>query len=379
VNCIARVHHVRRLAAVSAALGLLSPLTTPGLRAQTATRIPLCAGLTMVGAVSEPAGDYEPILVVERIDDRAVHAKYSNNALVGGIIRHMTVLRTVLKADLISATTLVHWFTPQAPVTMPGTTGFSTSAAVLRALKTKGTAALALVDRGYSALPADRTVRPNLYDHQITYPMQRIGTTPITVPVTVNGTKVDLPAIRVRGEYLGDTAEFHFLDDESNPLALRFQFTPFGSTAPDTVSHTVKISHRCPATAGNPAFASAIEKALAETGRVDVYDIYFDFNSDRIREESAPTLREIGEVLRRHPDWTLAIEGHTDSIGSDADNLQLSRRRASAVKNALVSGHGIGASRLSTNGHGESRPRDRNDTLEGRARNRRVELVRAKR
>ena len=101
-----------------------------------------------------------------------------------------------------------------------------------------------------------------------------------------------------------------------------------------------------------------------------------DFNSDRIREESKPTLQEIAELLRKHVDWDLAIEGHTDSIGSDAANLDLSRRRAAAVKNVLTSNHGIDASRLSTGGHGEARPRDRNDTLEGRARNRRVELVR---
>ena len=140
----------------------------------------------------------------------------------------------------------------------------------------------------------------------------------------------------------------------------------------------VNIAYRCnpDATASTPPpGATRLEQALIETGRADVYDIYFDFNSDRLREESAPTLIEIAELLRRHPDWTLGIEGHTDSIASEAYNLDLSRRRAAAVKQALTGTQGIAAARLSTSGAGEWRPQDRNDTLEGRARNRRVELV----
>ena len=70
------------------------------------------------------------------------------------------------------------------------------------------------------------------------------------------------------------------------------------------------------------------------------------------------------------------MEGHTDSLGGDAPNLDLSRRRAAAVKQALASGYGIDAGRLQTAGFGASRPKESNDTLEGRARNRRVELVR---
>ena len=107
-----------------------------------------------------------------------------------------------------------------------------------------------------------------------------------------------------------------------------------------------------------------------------MYDIYFDFNSDRIREESEPTLQEIAAVLARHPAWKLGIEGHTDSIASDRFNLELSQRRAAAVRTALTGRFGIDGGRLTTAGYGESRPKDRNDTPEGRARNRRVELVR---
>jgi outer membrane protein OmpA-like peptidoglycan-associated protein len=72
----------------------------------------------------------------------------------------------------------------------------------------------------------------------------------------------------------------------------------------------------------------------------------------------------------------LAINGHTDNVGGDQSNLNLSRRRAAAVKDALVTRHGIAADRLTTAGMGRSQPKDTNETLEGRAQNRRVELVR---
>ncbi len=121
---------------------------------------------------------------------------------------------------------------------------------------------------------------------------------------------------------------------------------------------------------------SRLEQALATTGKVDVYSIYFSFNSDVIREESEPTLKELEDIMRRHPDWKLAVNGHTDGIGTDQYNLDLSRRRAAAVKTALVTKHGIDAARFTTSGFGKSQPKDTNDTLEGRARNRRVELVR---
>jgi outer membrane protein OmpA-like peptidoglycan-associated protein len=196
------------------------------------------------------------------------------------------------------------------------------------------------------------------------------------VPVTVNGARVDLPVVHAVGRNLGDRAEFFFLDDERNPLTLKYVFGA-GTQGDDTGRlQVVRISYACRATTTTPALESRLEQALRDQGRADVYDIYFEFNSDRIRDESQATLLEIAGVLRRHPDWKLGIEGHTDSVASDTYNLDLSRRRADAVKTALTTGYAVDRLRLTTAGYGESRPKDRNDTLEGRARNRRVELVR---
>ena len=119
-----------------------------------------------------------------------------------------------------------------------------------------------------------------------------------------------------------------------------------------------------------------LERRLDGEQHVDVYGIYFDVNSDRLRTESDPVLRELADALQRNPQWQVTINGHTDAIGSVESNMDLSRRRGEAVRVALVERYGIAAGRLSTHGYGATVPKDTNDTPEGRARNRRVELVR---
>ena len=115
---------------------------------------------------------------------------------------------------------------------------------------------------------------------------------------------------------------------------------------------------------------------LTRDGRVTTRGILFDVDSDVIQPESAPTLEEIGTTLQEHPDLRISIEGHTDSDGDEASNLDLSERRAEAVRARLIQEYGIDASRLESAGYGESRPVAPNDTPEGKQQNRRVELVR---
>lgn len=114
---------------------------------------------------------------------------------------------------------------------------------------------------------------------------------------------------------------------------------------------------------------------LSANGRVATQGIYFDSGSDRLRPESTPTLSEIGEMLKAHNDLRLRIEGHTDNVGEADYNLDLSSRRAAAVKAYLVETYGIDGARLETEGFGETKPVDTNDSPEGRQNNRRVELV----
>jgi OOP family OmpA-OmpF porin len=115
--------------------------------------------------------------------------------------------------------------------------------------------------------------------------------------------------------------------------------------------------------------------ALTEKGRVATQGILFDIGSDRIRPESTPTLKEIGQMLTEHADLKLTIEGHTDNVGSAQANHDLSHKRAGAVKAYLVTTYRVDESRLTSTGFGDKKPVAKNDTPEGRQQNRRVELV----
>ena len=121
--------------------------------------------------------------------------------------------------------------------------------------------------------------------------------------------------------------------------------------------------------------ASAMEQAIADTGKIALYGILFDFDKDTLKPESKPTLDEIAKLLGAKPDLKLKIVGHTDNQGAADYNMDLSRRRAANVAAALVGDYGIDAGRLSSEGAGLTQPVASNDTEEGRAKNRRVELV----
>jgi outer membrane protein OmpA-like peptidoglycan-associated protein len=111
-----------------------------------------------------------------------------------------------------------------------------------------------------------------------------------------------------------------------------------------------------------------------DTLRLDLEsEITFDFDSARIKGEFLPTLDRISDVLTRYPNTVVHVVGHTDSMGSEDYNQGLSERRAAAVARELMA-NGVRADRLRTQGMGERQPRASNDTAQGRAANRRVEL-----
>lgn len=114
---------------------------------------------------------------------------------------------------------------------------------------------------------------------------------------------------------------------------------------------------------------------LITEGKLVTYGIYFDVNSDKIKPESFGTLKGIAAVLNENPAVKVKIFGHTDSDGNDAANLDLSKRRAASVKNELSKNFAIDASRMETDGKGESEPVAPNDNLTNKALNRRVEFI----
>ncbi len=114
------------------------------------------------------------------------------------------------------------------------------------------------------------------------------------------------------------------------------------------------------------------EPEPAEPVRVEL-DVKFDFDKSVVKEESYSDIKNLADFMKQYPQTTTVVEGHTDSIGTDAYNQGLSERRANAVRDVLVNQYGVGGERVNAVGYGESQPVADNATDAGRAINRRVE------
>ena len=110
----------------------------------------------------------------------------------------------------------------------------------------------------------------------------------------------------------------------------------------------------------------------AEAVRVEL-DVKFDFDKAQVKQESYGDIKALADFMKQYPQTSTVVEGHTDSVGSDAYNQGLSERRASAVRDVLVNQYGVESGRVQAVGYGESRPVADNATADGRAINRRVE------
>ena len=336
----------------------VGPLAGQAPHATGAPQVPLREGLTIVEAYRNTRGDYEAIMTIARVDATSITVAASSDEATDTCRaaqpgrRGSMGLRTVLREDLENGHELRHEFAACAsePEIHRGSTAIVVSASVLRELNAKG----------QTNLRADTTVAG-----MVSGVLTRIERGTVPIRVIVNDAPVELAAVHTRWQSNVGAREYWILDDTANPLLLR------GTYHGNPILEVVKLSYPM----DGAGTATRIERALAREGRAAVYGIYFDFGSDRIKDESDRVLAEIARVLQQNPSWSLAVEGHTDNIGGDASNIDLSKRRAAAVKQALVARYRIDGQRLQTNGYGASRPKDTHDTIEGRARNRRVELV----
>ena len=344
--------------------------------------VPLLPGLTIVTALSDREGDYESIKTVEAVTADAVKLAYSADVPgtgPGGKTRKVNTRRIVRREDLRTAHEYMQTFSPSAPETIAGTTAVGASAAVLNELKTKGRTLFAFQTPGRQA-SADKILAAltgsgakdakSLQDlgkqldaSKASGTLERVEPAAVPFPVILNGKRTTVPAIHARGTFDDIHADFYFLDDPDNPIALKW-----ATGAATGALQVTQISW--------PAQAPQIEEALKDSGRAEVHGIYFDFASATIRPESEPVLKEIADAMAKNPSWRLSVEGHTDNVGGDAGNVELSKRRAAAVRDALAARFHVDASKLTAAGFGATRPKESNDTAEGRARNRRVELVR---
>jgi OOP family OmpA-OmpF porin len=344
------------------ALALIVPMAAAAesQRPAAALRVPLCEGLTVVTAISDAQGDFESIKRVVHIDSATVRLRYSAEVRRPGYeVERASIARTIRREDLENAHDYQGYFYLGAPEVYPGSTAIGVSAGVLKDLETTGHAQLRIPSTGM----------PGAADTTLAGTLTRVEPGTVPFKVLLNDEAVEVPTVHARGTLGEAAADFWILDDPANPLALRWSI---GARRQNL--QVIKLSY--PVTTTTAARETTkIERDLSSAGRTVVYGIYFDFASDRIKDESDSVLAMIGAVLEKNPAWSLAVEGHTDSIGGEAANLDLSKRRAAAVKQALVTRFQVNAKRLQASGYGASRPNDTNDTLEGRARNRRVELV----
>ncbi|MEO5894336.1 MAG: OmpA family protein [Vicinamibacterales bacterium] len=323
------------------------------------TRIPLIPGLTITAAIVHATGDSEAMLTITSVTPEAYRmtfsAEFPDDAGAG--IRSVDVVRNVPMQDQRLARTMRNWYGPGDPETFPGTTPFF-SGEIVNDLRREGRAALTLLVATSAATLGQTEVQA------LSGTVERSEPTPVGVPLLVNGRVVEVATIHATAKVAGGTitrsADLYVLDDPENPIIVRWRDESRNS-------RILKIDF---------PVAARVEQELTQQRTVDIYGIYFSFGSAAIRTESEPTLTEIADALRRHPDWRLQIDGHTDGIGNADRNLELSRQRSAAVREALIARFGIAADRLSATGRGESSPKASNDTSEGRGQNRRVELTR---
>jgi len=332
------------------------------------TSIPLQIGLTIVTAGESPDGDLESIKRVTLLDSRGMTFSFDSKT------RYSTIdaVRTTRSNDLDRS----HSFFPdfcsggppkyyakdETPVQgdHPGTTTLEISRGAFKALNSTGATSMTFFPSTFCMGMAEPA------------PVVKIGEG--GVPIILDDRPIAVAAVHLHGgqpECLRTPAPIRFgcfdlwvLDDPDDPLVLRFVID-------DEEMQVIKVSQ------GGPQIASTLASMLEVKKPADVYGIYFDFNQASIRPQSAPALAAIAKLLLQHPDWRLQINGHTDLIGSGAYNLVLSRRRAESVKAVLASKYHINPKRLATGGFGATQPKASNATLEGRALNRRVELIRS--
>ena len=323
-------------------------------RAAAAASIPLKPGLTLVNIWTNKAlggRDVEVLTHVQSVDDNTVSVQAARTEPGS-----QASTRTLCIADLIDARQYETSFGTGKPDTIAGATMFSMPQSVFGDWKAARPAQLTYFEA--SQFNGGRyTVGSNQAGQ-----LNRAEPDDVPYSAIVNGERKDLPAIHVKGQ-LGDMAtEAYVLDDPADPITLSWEMRQWNFHV-----RYMKIDF---------PVEKKIEQQIAQTGCAAVYGIYFDFDSAKLRPESGPALKEVASALDNNPNWKVKIEGHTDNVGGDAYNQTLSARRADSVRGTLVEQYHVTTDRLTSAGFGASQPKATNDTPEGRALNRRVEVCR---
>jgi outer membrane protein OmpA-like peptidoglycan-associated protein len=296
--------------------------------------------------------DAESWMTFAKVGKEAFDINYSSS-------RGMRAVRRIYAADRMNARTLILGYNSKFPLVIRDTTTLGTSAAVLDELRSTGRAAAALAyDDQLNTMQGEFT----LVDAKAKF------------PIHLQDKVVNVPAVIVQGRFQDRVKQaagtFTFLNNKNNPMLLEYGIKFSGEKVPR--------SERFVRVTPGAAEKASMEQALATVGSFRTYGIHFDFDKATIRSESGRLIREMALTMKNNPLWTLRITGHTDSIGNAGYNQKLSKARANSLKAALVK-LGVQPSRLEIAGAGASDPVASNKSLQGRALNRRVELLRTDR
>jgi outer membrane protein OmpA-like peptidoglycan-associated protein len=333
-------------------------------------QIPLVKGMVIVTVVQKPNGDEEQIATIS--DATPAYVEYSVNfrSIINGKQASDLRMRRVRREDMASSNKQNLVFQAGDAVTFPGSS-MGLSKASFMQLKTTGKVALVI---GTVARYGEQENMPALLDitsgrKYFRGTLARMSNATVPVTVKINGKPTVIQTIHAKGVFTvaGDSVEIEawVADNAENPVGLR-------NRQGRSVFQTIRIDYP----AAKPQ-VSVLQQSLASGAcRAELNGIYFDFAKATLLPQSAPALRAVADLMTKNPGWNLRVEGHTDNIGSASYNLDLSKRRAAAVSNALTMQYKLQADRLNSSGFGATKPVAKNDTLEGRAANRRVELAR---
>jgi len=334
----------------------------------TGSLVPVAQGLSIVSALHFPDGDRENQVVLSGVAPEGVTYTWRFDQHGGNGPRQGEISRFVSANDLASAPRLNAVFQGQGQQETPGYTAITISRATYRQVVAAGKATYAMTNLEDAMHDVAGGAAGGLLSSRLTYRGQLTSVSPSidSVPVMLAGRRTKLPARHLHGAFAFQdqplAADLWVLADTAHPLILK---TAIGND----VFQTIRIDFPTPP-------VKREESELERNCRMELPGVYFAFNSAELDPASEPALTGVATLLQHHSDWTFTIEGHTDSIGTAASNAKLSTARAEAVRSDLVARHGVAATRLTAVGFGATRPRESNATIEGRARNRRVELAR---
>lgn len=341
-----------------ALLALAVTALAPGRIGAQTVQVPFASGQQLTWSISFPnEPDFEAVLTVLSSDTAAAKVRWAWNR--GADRRWKEWERPLSVRERQRARSAYLYAHEGGRNEYRGTTPAMISVAILNEVKAKGTTDVVWLYPQVSSRPFRGT-------------LERVGSGTEPFSVLMDGQPATLQGIRLHAKLRGDFAfesDVLVLDDPETPWLLEADGQDPGVEGIVTgPTRLVRI--------GSAAGKRRVGDDLETRCRTTLHDVFFATGSDALDDTSEPALQALADVLGNHPEWTVTIIGHTDSIGGEDANQDLSTRRAERVRSVLADRYGIDAGRLNSEGRGEKQPVADNATAEGRARNRRVDIER---